>query len=344
MDSVLISLLDSLESTSTSIAGLSRFLDDVDTSNGMSLLTLKNEALLAYVHECLLVLLAQLDHKQKDKKAQEEIDEENSLFSKAVKSTVVNRTVLDRGVKGLESKIAYEIEKALRNYQKYKAQQEEKKKNKGSDDEDEDSEDEEDEDEMAFKPNPFGLSTSKSSNKNSKNSTYESEDESDESDEDESKSRKKSRKAVDDEDDGLYKAPKISATLPENFDEKVKRSSMYSRKNALLEDFISSTSAAPQLESSIGSTIIDGGRGGHKTLREFRKEREIDDYEESNYTRLPEKIKENYKGGPPKKGRRNRFDDSILGNDWKFDNDNTERDSKKRKKSSKGNSKKRSRR
>lgn len=343
MDSVLTSLLDSLESTSTSLAGLSRFLDDVDTSNGMSLLTLKNEALLAYVHECLLVLLAQIDQKQKDKKTQEQIDEENSYFFKAVKNTVVNRTVLDRGVKGLESKIAYEIEKALRNYQKYKVQQEEKKRNKGLDDDEseEDSEEEDDDDEMAFKPNPFGLSTSKSSSKDSKKSSYDSEVDSDDSD---SKPRKKSSKSNEDEDDGLYKAPKISATLPENFDEKVKRSSMHSRKNALLEDFISSTSAAPQLESSIGSTIIDGGRGGHKTLRESRKEREIDEYEESNYTRLPEKIKENYKGGPAKKGRRNRFDDSILGNDWKFDNDSIDRDSRKRKKSSKGNSKKRSRR
>lgn len=54
-----------------------------------------------------------------------------------------------------------------------------------------------------------------------------------------------------------------------------------------MEEYLAESSDLPQAESSIGATIVDHGRGGVKTSRDKQKEKEIQRYEESNFTRLP---------------------------------------------------------
>lgn len=143
-----------LETLSTD-SSLSSIGDKKKTSaatGGLSLLDLKNEALLSYLHNSVLVLLGKLERSCNadiDTKKLEELEQ------KAVRNTVTQRVVLEKGVRGLESKVSYQVEKALRAYAKSKAEAEDKEKKLAEKENDEDDEDdEEDGDLLMFKPNP----------------------------------------------------------------------------------------------------------------------------------------------------------------------------------------------
>lgn len=88
--------------------------------------------------------------------------------------------------------------------------------------------------------------------------------------------------------DGLYRPPRIAPTsLPTTTNPRESRAAR-PQKSAALDEFISTElSAAPIAEPSIGSTITAGGRHS-KTNAERKEERERMTYEEANYTRLPE--------------------------------------------------------
>lgn len=332
MDNLLSEILQTSKSTQKALNNLSDDISELDTSNGMSLLALKNESLLSYVHNSILILLSQIDTKTsfENKKKSDEIR------SSSIKNAITDRIVLEKGIKGLESRVSYEIDRALRNYEKAKATTENSNtSNTVNDDTHPNEEEEEKEDLLSFRPNPFSLLSSGNKNdKKNNNSSQgkkkpnqkkhnndgyniandkEEEDYGDDDDDDN-----------DNEDNQLYKAPKISAIVPVGGE--ARKSAKRIRRNEMLEEFLQESSYAPQLEHSIGSTIVDAGRG-IKSDRDTRKEREIRDYEESNYTRLPEKTKEKHKG------KKRRHQDSFFGESWNFSN-TTSYDSTKKKKNS----------
>lgn len=334
MDAILTEILASTQLAQNSVSTLQSKLEELDTTNGMTLLALKNEELLSYVHNGVMVLGGQLglrgllsagSTKKSGKEDEGETkDEDEKVRLEAIKNTISARVALEKGIKPLESRVSYEIDKALRNYEKERAKQKEEKEGSGSEDSDDDDESEEEEEEeegdgdlLAFKPNPMALmASSKTSKKKSKNDDDSSDDSSDEDSDSGNKPKH-------------YVAPKISSVLPSSslssaqLDEDTKsssRSNSRMRRNALLEEYLADTSSAPQLESSIGSTILDMGRGGTRSELDKRKEREIRDYEESNYTRLTDKMKERHMGKQNKggRGRRGAPNDEFFGEKWDF--------------------------
>ncbi|KAF5102478.1 hypothetical protein D0Z00_000405 [Geotrichum galactomycetum] len=279
-------------------------------TGGLSLLDLKNEALLSYLHNSVLVLLGKLERGCNDDVDNKKLEE---LEQKAVRNTVTQRVVLEKGVRGLESKVSYQVEKALRAYARSKAEAEEKGKRlaeKKNDDEDDDEDDEEDGDLLMFKPNPKLLL-----NSNNKPTAAAAD-----------KPKSKRHRDSDSEDDEeakasteKYQVPKISAVSQQQAHPDAgpnPRANKRQVKNALMEDYLEATSATPVAEPSIGSTILDHGRGGIKSARDRRKEKEIRDYEETNYTRLTSVQKKEQ--SKKKNGRHDFSKDSFFGEDWGF--------------------------
>lgn len=315
--------LDTLKSDPAFSFAFEDGAEPLTTVHGVSLLTLKNQALLSYLHNSVVVLLAQVERAATS--GADEDEEETELEkarNNAIRNTVTQRIVLEKGIKGLESKIAYQVEKSIRAYAKSKAAASTTKeysnhsKDDGDDgednrasDEDNDNEEEEEQDDgdlLLFKPNPKMLLNG--GTKDSKAIPASS-----------SKSRSKHIKEDDESPKSKekYQPPKIAATSLSGPSSSSKRH--HNRKNALMEDYLESTSVAPVSEPSIGTTITGGGRG-LSTARDRRKEKEIKDYEETNYTRLSSITR---KQQEKEKKRRSQRDggtggDSFFGEDWGF--------------------------
>jgi len=237
---------------------------------GMSLLSLKENALLSYVNNLVLVLLAHLE------RMQEGTDSEKLelLKLKAVQSTVEQRACLEKGVKPLEKKLSYQLEKMVRSFHrmeednaKLEAKINEQVENETAEpansesesDSDSESDSEEDEDALSYKPDSSALA----------------------------KMTKKPYKKKESEADEKYRPPKISAAAPpRTFSDKAAPKN-HTRKLQSMEEYLAESSDLPQAESSIGATILDHGRGGVKTAKDTKREKEIQKYEESNFTRLP---------------------------------------------------------
>lgn len=237
---------------------------------GMSLLSLKNEALLSYVNSLVLVLLSHVE-RLRELALEAKVE---ALKRKAVESSVQQRVTLEKGIKPLEKKLTYQLDKMVRSFRKMEEDnarmeqkvaedaengaESEEEEAAAEDSESEDSE--EDDDALSYKPDASGLK----------------------------KMAKASLAKGKAEGDGKYRPPKISAAAPptNNFDDRAIPAKS-KRKLQSMEEYLRESSDLPQAEASIGSAILGHGRGGVKTNRDSQKEREIQRYEEANFTRLP---------------------------------------------------------
>lgn len=263
------------------------------SSNGISLLALKYHSLLSYIHNLAAITATQVARSSEDYPG----DEVKEIRDRAVKNTVVDRIVMEKGVKGLEAKIAYQIEKVTKAYVKAKQQAESQVSGNTADPEDDESDDD---DKLNYRPNPTAL----------KSSTEEARDD---------------RAAK-------YVAPKISAATPFAKDHEGKAARK--QKNSTMDEFIQESSGAPIAEPSIGSTIMDGGRGGERTEKERRKQAEVQRYEEDNFTRLPGQSKKQAKRAA-KQRQLDAQTKNFFGEDWGFtqhNNSNLEKATKRKQK------------
>jgi U3 small nucleolar ribonucleoprotein protein LCP5 len=255
----------------------------LQTKDGISLLSLKNHELLGYLHSLVYIIAGKIALTES-----EDAERDIKVIDEAIKSSIVHRISMEKGIKGLENKIAYQIEKVLRAYQK--ATTDDNTEAAQPNNVDSDSEDE-----LNYRPNPMALQASKGGLAGSKKSP-------------------KGRGADEDEDDShtkKYEAPKIAAVAP------FQKERTSRRRNATMEEYIQESSAAPVAEPSIGSTIMDHGRGGERTDRDRKKQKEIQDYEEENYVRLPGMSKKQAKRAARQR-QRDAFGRNLFGEDWSF--------------------------
>lgn len=308
IDSVLTGIIGALDSTKNAIEAIeANHIDteeiptmveqlmakgNVDKLEGVSLLSLKNESLASYLNNLAIIILS---HLQRLKKSASE-DETTSTKAKAVENSIVQRVTLEKGVKPLEKKLNYQLEKMIRSYNKMiedETKLEAKLTNKpesedesGSDSES-DSEQSED-DALSYKPDVNNLKKSQANIKPTASSSS----------------------------NDVYKPPKISAVAPPtSLAEKPERTS--GGKLQSMEEYLQENSDLPQTEVSIGSSILNNGRGGVKTNRDRQKELEIQNYEENNFTRLPSTMtKKTFKQ------KQNEKINNFAGEDWSIFNNN----------------------
>ncbi|KAF2134522.1 hypothetical protein P153DRAFT_3556 [Dothidotthia symphoricarpi CBS 119687] len=296
VDNSLQSLLATLTSSIQSATEALPKDDILPPKEGISLLDVKNELLLSYLQNLVFLILLKLrarsstngDPKVQDLHPQDEV----------VQKLVELRVYLEKGVRPLENRLKYQIDKiirtaddAMRRTNQAAAKPKSRKTQGGAESDNSDAESaasaqtEDDEDEMTFGPNSAALARVKLDGAEART--------------------KESAK------DGIYRPPKITPMSMPTTEGREERRERRPGKSATLDEFIATElSTAPIAEPSIGSTIMDGGRRT-KSEKERREENERREYEESNFTRLAPKSK---KDQTKERGRR---DGGFGGEEWR---------------------------
>jgi U3 small nucleolar ribonucleoprotein protein LCP5 len=266
--------------------------------DGISLLDVKNELLLSYLQNLVFLIVLKI----RSRKDENSKDENDALDEAVVKKLVELRVYLEKGVRPLEGRLKYQIDKVLRAADDAARAAAPKiemtKKANGNPSSDEDASDNSDEDDddngvslkaseiddLQYRPNPTSLlrPAQETEEADTKGSS-----------------------------DGLYKPPRITATAMPTTTGPRERGERKPQKSATLEEFVNTElSSAPYAEPSIGSTIVSGGRRS-KSEREKKEEQERREYEERNYVRLPkESKKDRAKKGKPR-------DAGYGGEEWR---------------------------
>ncbi|OCT47215.1 hypothetical protein CLCR_02494 [Cladophialophora carrionii] len=257
-------------------------------SEGISLLDIKNDLLLSYLQNLVFLVVLRLRNGYSE--------DSGDITSDVVKKLVELRIYLERGVRPLESKLKYQIDKVVRaaeeadrrTAQKVTAKQKKSKEpttkelaGDVSDEFDSDNaESDEDHDapekdvtnaDFSAAPRPAALLQSAGAMKKEAATS-------------------KSRSTA----SGAYKPPRITPTaMPVPATQRDRDAPARKRKSQLLDEYIDEElSTAPRAQPSIGSnhTIVKHGRGAMST-RDRENERERAEYEERNFVRLPAESK-----------------------------------------------------
>jgi U3 small nucleolar ribonucleoprotein protein LCP5 len=290
LTALLNTLTDALTSATESV---SKIKPPIPPKDGISLLDVKNELFLSYLQNLVFLIILKLRNRRHGSS-----EEDESLDTAVVKKLVELQVYLDKGVRPLEARLKYQIDKVLRAADDAKrAEDAAKPKAKtNADEEEEEATDDGSDvestngdmnaseiDDLQYRPNPSAFVRPATTTTNDTKST----------------------------DEGLYyKPPRIQATVMPTTGPREKEARK-PNKSATLDEFVSTElSTAPMAEPSIGTTIISGGRRS-KTEKEKTEEREKKEYEERNYVRLP---KESKKDRAKKGGRK---DAGYGGEEWR---------------------------
>lgn len=244
--------------------------------DGISLLDTKSDLLLSYLHNLVFLTLFQIRGLSQSKSTED--SDSQSLQDEVVQKLTELRVYLDRGVRPLEGRLKYQVDKVIKAAEdadraERTASDAKSKKADDSDSEDDsegssedDSEEDEDIDEMAYRPNVSAFT---------KKMAPEA---------------KVDKAAAADTSDGIYRPPRIMPTaLPTT--ERRERKDRGPRRSNVIDEFVSAEmSSAPMAEASIGSMITRGGRHT-KSKKEREQEAERTTYEETNFTRLAKESK-----------------------------------------------------
>ncbi|KAF2027229.1 hypothetical protein EK21DRAFT_91661 [Setomelanomma holmii] len=295
LDSLFATLVTSIQSATEALPTE----DILPPKEGISLLDVKNELLLSYLQNLVFLILLKLRARADSNGLGQESDLHPQ--DEVVQQLVELRVYLEKGVRPLENRLKYNIDKIIRTADDaarrmaQPANKTKSKKSRNDANSDSDASDagsdgsaqtEDDEDEMTYRPRGTAMVRAKAEVK-----------------EDRTKESAK---------DGIYRPPKITPMSMPTTESRETRRERRPGKSATLDEFIATElSSAPIAEPSIGSTIVNGGRHT-KSEKERREENERREYEESNFTRLaPISKKEQAK----KRGRGQ--DGGFGGEEWR---------------------------
>jgi U3 small nucleolar ribonucleoprotein protein LCP5 len=279
------SLKDVLSSFTASTTVATTGLPDSETllppDSGITLLDAKNEIFLSYLQSLALRNLNVLRGIKQGKKSEDYAAWSDKLTRKLVE----HRVYLDRGVRPLEQRIKYQVDKVVKAAEdEHRAANQKpqpaanggaKAKDDSSDDSDDDSDDEsaasagEDIDELSYRPNPAAFAAPEAEAEPEKVGRY-------------------SGKTA----DGVYRPPRISATtMPTTTTEQREKRAARPGHSATVDEYITNElSANPVAQPSIGSNVADRGRT-MKNAKALAREAERRNYEETNLVRLPKESK-----------------------------------------------------
>lgn len=261
--------------------------------DGVSLLDVKNELLLSYLQNLVFLILLKIRNaKSGQSSSDSDEDDKDDLSDTVVKKLVELRLYLEKGVRPLEEKLRFQLDKILRaadNADRNTQQAEVLSKAKKLRDEEFESGsegDEEEEDGLENRPtkdlaaaknytpgahgfipmkNAIGIGAASSRGSGSG-----------------------------DNKTGAYRPPKITPTVMPTtntpFSDRRERAARPT-KSATMDEYVShELSSAPLAMPSVGADILRRGRGV-KTATQRAEEDRRRDYEESNFVRLPKESK-----------------------------------------------------
>ena len=261
-------LLDLLSQSLSSAGDATPKLAGIEPrKDGLSLLDVKNELLLSYLQNLVFLILMKI---RQSRDAAADSRAKADLHDLVVKKLVELRLYLEKGVRPLEDKLRYQIEKVLRaaddaerNAKSATAQADEAA---AADEDDSDAGETKAPDaakisDLAYRPNLSAFVRPAGASNPAKKET---------------------------DANGVYRPPRVAPTvMPTTTTERRERAERRPMKSATLDEFVADEfSSAPAAEPSIGTTIMQGGRR-IKSASERAKEDEVREFEEKNFTRLP---------------------------------------------------------
>lgn len=277
--------------------------------DGISLLDVKNELLLSYLQNLVFLILIKL----RNARSQSENDEKNQVQEcDAVRAKLVElRLYLEKGARPLEEKLKFSIERFLRlaadtqreeeskkKHGKYTAMNENRDTEPGSDSERDDDDDDDDDnvesEEERVHPKSGDMSAAPSFSTMVDDITV---------------------RPTQHEDGpvGTYHPPKRERHVMEST-QRGERAGRRPNRSHTMEEFINSEfSNSPLAEPSIGTTITQGGRRT-KSAGERKEEAERQEYEETNFVRLPKESKKERAKKNKQSGRDRRM--MFGGEEW----------------------------
>ncbi|KAI1141994.1 hypothetical protein F5Y05DRAFT_369384 [Hypoxylon sp. FL0543] len=298
-------LLDSLTNSLSSAFEATPKLSGIEpTKDGVSLLDVKNELLLSYLQNLVFLILIKIRNAKNS--GAENMDEEDKtdLSDTVVKKLVELRLYLDKGVRPLEEKLQFQLDKILRAADEADriAAQAAKDAESGSDSDEESRDSDEDASENEGRSRPALDASAKQFAPSFSNFAPPSQPVG------------MAAAAATEDKTGAYRPPKITPTVMPTA-ERRERGERRPMKSATMDEYISTElSTMPVAEPSVGTTIVSGGRKV-KTASERREEDRRREYEETNFVRLPKESKKDRAKRRKIEGRSGKM--NFGGEDWR---------------------------
>ncbi|KAN0060006.1 hypothetical protein ACQY0O_007979 [Thecaphora frezii] len=291
MSTLLTSLHRDVASLSTTLTTLCTDVSHQPSSyaypDGISLLSLKNDVLLDYLHHLVLLSAWKMSARSL----------QNPPASRLVRNLIKLRLVLEK-VKPLENRLRYQVEKLLRAAEEEdrevalgRARPRQRAQEEESDDDEEEGQDAAAVDLLAFRPNPSAFMSDKarpdmaSSERRTKTKSKSKAKSGRGSSSSSSESESDSGKTA------VYRPPKLAPVSydPDSGRKRSRDSSSLSgggaaRSSALLADLTAGLSSNPY-EVSSGGVGVGGSVAAQQSARARALQR-MQDYEEENFTRL----------------------------------------------------------
>jgi U3 small nucleolar ribonucleoprotein protein LCP5 len=297
-------LLTSLTQSLDSALEVTPKLADIEPpEHGVSLLNVKNELLLSYLQNLVFLILLKIRNAKNTKHQTKPSD--SDLSSEVIEKLVELRLYLEKGVRPLEDKLRFQLDKILRTAEdaERNAQREQvngvHKDSKAPDSENE-SENESADDEV--RTNSVTTSLQPSDKMAGPGFNFIA-----------GKDAVGMAAAANDKT-GVYRPPKFTPTVMPTTERREARNKR-PMKSATMDEYISNElSTAPLAEPSVGTTIVAGGRKV-KTATERAEEDRRRDYEESNFVRLPKESKKDRIKRNKVEGRTSKM--QFGGEDWR---------------------------
>ncbi|KAI1087560.1 hypothetical protein F5B19DRAFT_475061 [Rostrohypoxylon terebratum] len=295
-------LLDSLTNSLTSACEATPKISGIEpTKDGVSLLDVKNELLLSYLQNLVFLILIKIRN-AKNTGSDSSKEENNTDLSNVVKKLVELRLYLDKGVRPLEEKLQFQLDKILRAVEDADriASQAANEAESESESESESEKSDGSESERPTKP-AFDISAKRFAPNFSNFAAP-------------SNPVGMTAAATTQDKTGAYRPPKITPTVMPTA-ERRERGERRPMKSATMDEYISNElSTMPVAEPSVGTTIMSGGRK-MKTASERQEEEHRREYEESNFVRLPKESKKERAKRNKMEGRSSRM--QFGGEEWR---------------------------
>ncbi|KAI0903340.1 U3 small nucleolar ribonucleoprotein lcp5-like protein [Ustulina deusta] len=305
-------LLDSLNNSLSSTIEATPKLAGIDeTENGVSLLDVKNELLLSYLQNLVFLILIKIRNAKSDDAGSGNNSAE--ISDAVVKKLVELRLYLDKGVRPLEERLRFQLDKIIRaaddadRNEKMEKDSQDAESESGSES-DEGGGDDDDADEAGR-----DLDNKTRSRADAKQGPSFSNF---------SAPVSVGMAAAAQNTTGVYRPPKITPTVMPTT-ERRERAERRPMKSATMNEYIADElSTAPSALPSVGSNVAFGGRK-MKTASEREEEQRRREFEETNFVRLP-------KEGKKQRAERNKQERrsakmSFGGEEWRDLGDGVDR-------------------
>lgn len=278
LPALLASLTQSLDSALEATPKLAGIEPPTD---GVSLLNVKNELLLSYLQNLVFLILLKI------RNARNENSLEESTPNEVVEKLVELRLYLEKGVRPLEDKLRFQLDKILRSA-------EDAERNAQRDANAEEAADSESESEDDSKPAPNKMAGPGFNFIAGKEAV--------------------GMAAATKDKTGVYRPPKFAPTVMPTTERREARDRR-PMKSATMDEYISNElSAAPVAEPSVGTNFMAGGRT-IKTATQRAEEDRRREYEESNFTRLAPESKKDRAARKKAEGKTSKM--QFGGEDWR---------------------------